>query len=200
MVMRQDNWRHFSGQRMTAALFRPHCSEAFTRDLLMTNHLLEMSPNGRHCLYPVTESNLKPAPRLTAAAAAAPDTELKQQVSVRQPCSVFRPKRFMSKERRGRSFTAQQVPITIEGCQILSQTKALCSDTAQGSHFSGVLVVCWHHLSTFICTVKCRLCFNQLQNSPEFPADCCSVPVFIKQNDEPLFSAGMCAFYSYASE
>lgn len=60
-VMRQENWRHFSEQRMTAALFRPHCSEAFTRDLLMTNHLLEMSPNGRRCLSPVPESNLKPA-------------------------------------------------------------------------------------------------------------------------------------------
>lgn len=45
MVMRQENWRHFWAQRMTAALFRPHCSEAFTRDLLMTNHLLEMSPS-----------------------------------------------------------------------------------------------------------------------------------------------------------
>lgn len=83
-VMRQENWRHFSTQRMTTALFRPHCSEAFTRDLLMANHLLEMSPNGRCCLFPVPESNLKPAPWLPAAAAAAAlDTEFKQQVTVR---------------------------------------------------------------------------------------------------------------------
>lgn len=89
-VMRLENWRHFSGQRVTAVLFRPHCSEAFTRDLVMTNHLLEMSPNGHRRLFPVTESNLKPAPRLIAAAAAVAaaasatlDMELKQQVTIR---------------------------------------------------------------------------------------------------------------------
>lgn len=83
-VMRQEDWRHFSAWRMTAAVFRPHHSEAFTRDLLMTNHLLELSPNGRRCLLPVPELNLKQAPQLPAAVAAPVlDTEFTQQVIVR---------------------------------------------------------------------------------------------------------------------
>lgn len=44
--MRQEDWRHFIVRRLTAAVFRPHRSEASTRDSLMTDHLPEMSPNG----------------------------------------------------------------------------------------------------------------------------------------------------------
>lgn len=45
-VMRQEDWRHFIVRRLMTAVFRPHRSEASTRDSLMTDHLPEMGPNG----------------------------------------------------------------------------------------------------------------------------------------------------------
>lgn len=60
-VMRQEDGRHLSARRMTAAVFRPHRSQASTRDSLMTNHLPERSPNGPPAPPPGPESNPKRA-------------------------------------------------------------------------------------------------------------------------------------------
>lgn len=79
-VMRQEDWRHFIVPRLTAAVFRPHRSEASTRDSLMTDHL--PGQTGRWCLLHVPESNLKQA-RVRPATVAAPATVFKQQVVVR---------------------------------------------------------------------------------------------------------------------